>query len=576
MPERFWRRGRARMAGCGGTQRAGTVRRMSRVLPYVLSPAPGEDLPSFVSRCAADFDVPPGLVVDRLGLPLLRHHRVARPVLGGLFLSADTVLAIAQRTRLPRSSIHAMLGNAYDGTALRLDGLSHTDLQPWRHALPAQWFTVGRTRACPQCLAADGYWRLSWRLGSSFACTTHSCLLVDTCPACRGALKQGYAGRFAGFSRRRRLGTTSCTNWVPAERRVCGWDLSGVASAPVQQPLLKTQDLWYELAEAPRESEQHLSSAEHFQWVRWIIAATRHLAEAPPVISAATDDHSHSDRRRRGGQSGITAAPRSAQAMASATAAALPLLGDLQIDEIVDHAQNLLRQLARSTTTHGSSPLRGMPLPRPVQHLKIQPRGGGRVVVAIPATRAISGIQFTPVLLTPLDAVGLSHFCAPVKLSKLRRLGALSVARLHSARSWQEAGRALGQAPYATRRCDQVRRAIADPVGFWRQIERISDRLQREGVAYGQRRSGLWNFELDHPALRELGWLPTKARQRDATTWLWCDATGGEWCDAPAQQSSDMRIDSRYETFRRFAHSITPEDKQALRKIWKTRVGEKS
>ena len=41
------------------------------------------------------------------------------------------------------------------------------------------------SRYCPSCLAErDGRWLLAWRLGWTFACTTHGVLLCDTCPAC--------------------------------------------------------------------------------------------------------------------------------------------------------------------------------------------------------------------------------------------------------------------------------------------------------------------------------------------------------------------------------------------------------
>ena len=48
---------------------------------------------------------------------------------------------------------------------------------------------------CPSCLAErDGRWLLAWRLGWTFACTTHRVLLCDTCPAC-GQAPRGRGGR---------------------------------------------------------------------------------------------------------------------------------------------------------------------------------------------------------------------------------------------------------------------------------------------------------------------------------------------------------------------------------------------
>lgn len=51
------------------------------------------------------------------------------------------------------------------------------------------------SRYCPSCLAErDGRWLLAWRLGWTFACTTHRVLLCDTCPAC-GQAPRGRGGR---------------------------------------------------------------------------------------------------------------------------------------------------------------------------------------------------------------------------------------------------------------------------------------------------------------------------------------------------------------------------------------------
>ncbi|WP_407862479.1 TniQ family protein [Mycobacteroides abscessus] len=52
------------------------------------------------------------------------------------------------------------------------------------------WGPGRGSRFCPGCLDdAGGRWQLRWRLGWTFACTTHNCLLADACPDC-GAVQR--------------------------------------------------------------------------------------------------------------------------------------------------------------------------------------------------------------------------------------------------------------------------------------------------------------------------------------------------------------------------------------------------
>src|SRR5574337_1204912 len=47
------------------------------------------------------------------------------------------------------------------------------------------WGPRPGSRYCPHCPAeSGGRWQLVWRLGWTFACLKHSCLLADACPAC--------------------------------------------------------------------------------------------------------------------------------------------------------------------------------------------------------------------------------------------------------------------------------------------------------------------------------------------------------------------------------------------------------
>ncbi|GAB3107060.1 hypothetical protein GCM10027160_03240 [Streptomyces calidiresistens] len=73
----------------------------------------------------------------------------------------------------------------YDGRAVLIDpGTRHVN----RRLLRGR---AGGSRHCPACLEqTGGRWKLSWRLGWSFACLEHGCLPADARPA-----RSGQAGR---------------------------------------------------------------------------------------------------------------------------------------------------------------------------------------------------------------------------------------------------------------------------------------------------------------------------------------------------------------------------------------------
>ena len=102
------------------------------------------------------------------------------------------------------------------------------------------------SRYCPSCLAErDGRWLLSWRLGWTFACTTHEVLLCDTCPAC-GQIPRCRAGR-AGLNP-----PGSCASTIK-RHEYCGADLRQVTPARLTpgHPVLTAQH-WTGILTHPR------------------------------------------------------------------------------------------------------------------------------------------------------------------------------------------------------------------------------------------------------------------------------------------------------------------------------------
>lgn len=67
----------------------------------------------------------------------------------------------------------------FDGRAVRVD----VGQRSLTHGAP--WGFVKGSRFCPACLVdTGGRWSLIWRLGWSFACLKHCCLLANECPEC--------------------------------------------------------------------------------------------------------------------------------------------------------------------------------------------------------------------------------------------------------------------------------------------------------------------------------------------------------------------------------------------------------
>ncbi|MEV4116802.1 TniQ family protein [Nonomuraea sp. NPDC049695] len=96
-----------------------------------------------------------------------------------VLLRPHEVQSIAAATGVDPMRIQRMTLAEYDGTALFVDPCTH---QVNRKRL---WGRNAGSRYCPHCLTeTEGRWRLSWRLGWSFFCPLHLCLLADTCPRC--------------------------------------------------------------------------------------------------------------------------------------------------------------------------------------------------------------------------------------------------------------------------------------------------------------------------------------------------------------------------------------------------------
>ncbi|HEX6343085.1 TniQ family protein [Umezawaea sp.] len=149
-----------------------------RRLPIVVDPVPGEGLDSWLEALSRRLATPVSELLPVLGLGQARRRGARLPAFA-VCLRARESSRVAAATGIAPAAVRAMTLARYDAVALRVD---HT-----ARRVVAQYVWARRrgTWFCPRCLADNGgRWLLRWRLGWSFACTRHRCLLADRCPSC--------------------------------------------------------------------------------------------------------------------------------------------------------------------------------------------------------------------------------------------------------------------------------------------------------------------------------------------------------------------------------------------------------
>ncbi len=137
----------------------------------------GEALDSWLDAISGRLDATIGEVTDALGLRGASSG-IDRSVLRLLLrhLTSDQIETIGTATGVAADTV-------FNLTLTRFEPILPRTTEPQQRA--AIWRVVPGSRYCPACLTdTGGRWQLAWRLPWVFACTTHHCLLADTCPAC--------------------------------------------------------------------------------------------------------------------------------------------------------------------------------------------------------------------------------------------------------------------------------------------------------------------------------------------------------------------------------------------------------
>lgn len=149
---------------------------LPRTLPIKVPPLPGEALDSWLEATAHHYASPWSELINALSMPA-RATPSANLMIG---LTDAEVAAIAQACGVPADTVRVMTLAHFGGRAI---GINTTTGQ-YDRTFP--WGRARGSRFCPQCLAeTQGRWQLTWRLGWTFVCPRHRCLLVDRCPECR-------------------------------------------------------------------------------------------------------------------------------------------------------------------------------------------------------------------------------------------------------------------------------------------------------------------------------------------------------------------------------------------------------
>lgn len=154
----------------------------TRTLPIRTNLLNGEAIDSWLEAVAARSDAAFGDLLHAVGIkaPNTRNTGTWVNSLGG-----EQSKALSVATGVPENRLFAATISIYWGIAIP------TEVDTGRPGrIPAGWHMSG-SRFCPACLReSGGRWPLAWRLGCTFACIKHRCLLADNCPQCGSVPRQ--------------------------------------------------------------------------------------------------------------------------------------------------------------------------------------------------------------------------------------------------------------------------------------------------------------------------------------------------------------------------------------------------
>jgi hypothetical protein len=503
----------------------------------------------------------PGWVLRELGVELLPERSGSKPLNYGISMSRRDLDAVHAATGVAPGTVSAMLLSVYDGTVLDLSLLGRVPAAG--PGLRGAWALFRGTRCCPECVMADGAWRLWWRLGGAAACPEHRVLLHGRCPRCRMPLR---------WSRSRLAvrpfpadGLSACLNRPAGVRGVCGFPLAELPARPVPAEVLEVQDLYLRAAAGQVLSlaGREVTPADWFAEMSQLAALVRWAGPRELPCLDALPGHSvrawHDDHAARTGQQprywrGCPDSPELASVLLQVLS---PVLRAADEPEFRDAASWLISAAYRASALRhsGRNPVAPAQLPPFTRRafMSSEHRGNSRVFLGkflhpepALARRGLTAAhvphylnqddvleQVTPHLV-PWRGAGRGGW-------PQRRFAALCLVMMISdVPAWDETAEALGLPPLTDDSNRALHHPIADLLAFRDGLVVLGNRLVERGlIDYRARRASLSGLAELPAADWEDGSAMGRAGHHDlgrvfAAAWLWSELTGGRYLESPA------------------------------------------
>lgn len=177
-------------------------------LPIAVPRSADETWDSYLTRIAHVHDTSLQTIADTIGVRVDSRW----PAFFGVVIDEITANRVSDRLGLGVTSIAGMHLARHDGRVFDLTPLrERSDVAAARTVAARNWVYLAGSHYCPECLAIDGAWQLSWRLPWTTCCQVHRRLLVSRCPSCGAIQRTG-----------RHLRTTRPTRtWLRHDGRRC-------------------------------------------------------------------------------------------------------------------------------------------------------------------------------------------------------------------------------------------------------------------------------------------------------------------------------------------------------------------
>lgn len=300
-----------------------------RRLPLQVQPLEDESIDSWLEASALAMGVTVGTLAAAADLPA-----TSMPA-WKVWLSPAQSQSLAAATGAPPESLEAMTLSKYEGVALRLNSESRR-LEPHFPFGALSW-----SRFCPACLGeTGGRWQLRWRLGWSFACVQHNCLLVDVCPGCGSHQRSTQAYR-------RRPSPAACgcghaLNVAPTLRLV-GDDHSFLWAQRIVYDFIETGATGFGVFhEHPQPQTEVLATVRSLA-NRTLNFASERILTITKLVDEATGQGSMEFTPTRARQTLNNKAPQRALDLAVGVTEALRILAKTSINEAGERAHSIIQ-----------------------------------------------------------------------------------------------------------------------------------------------------------------------------------------------------------------------------------------